>query len=485
MKKLVPYLLLFTVIACQEEELNQEELNPDNQIVSLRINTFEISIDHASHEIVVIADYGEDLTDVLATIKLPAGASCDPDLSAPLDLSEDVKLEVTAENGDKVTYSVKVKKRPGISSFKVYGREALINNNMITFDIYQSSDLTSIQPVVALGEGLTISPSIDQPIDFTKPVTFTVETEEGLSTSYQTQVNYINGVESVEFYIGNHSSTGYVNSGNIISIDVSYTKVEKYLEDYLINIQPRLLNGFSKTDNIVMDHFLTDLTFAVTDPLGNEEKYTISFKNTENEILSFQNPEVFQSYPSDWGRRNYTGVVGDDFRGMPDTHCYLIYVWSYVDLSRFSLIATVSEGASIQEGNNTPLDFTNDRYITVISESGHSQKYLIRIKPYTVQFTDYHGYIRNCDSQKSTTPQSFTIKYRSYDKLETVSLVDQSDANHIIDLTINSNYYTSPGKFANISLGYPEAIPEGDYYLTGTLENGDSFSLTQGLCFYE
>lgn len=68
--------------------------------------------------------------------------------------------------------------------------EALIDSGTagISIDVVYGTNITSLTPNVVLSSGATISPSVNDPIDFTDPVVFTVTSESGKTKEWRVTV---------------------------------------------------------------------------------------------------------------------------------------------------------------------------------------------------------------------------------------------------------------------------------------------------------
>ena len=89
--------------------------------------------------------------------------------------------------------------------------EATIDNdNMnITATVPYGTDVTRLTPVITVSEGATVNPASGMPMDFTRPVIYTVTAEDGSQASYAVTVSIdtperlilgVWGVEKIEYY---------------------------------------------------------------------------------------------------------------------------------------------------------------------------------------------------------------------------------------------------------------------------------------------
>ena len=87
-------------------------------------------------------------------------------------------------------YQVDVTTNKPILSFVINDLTANINHNsrMITLTVPEGTDLTQLQPIIELSEGVSISPASGTTLDFSNPVAFTVS-GNGLSEDYTAVVS--------------------------------------------------------------------------------------------------------------------------------------------------------------------------------------------------------------------------------------------------------------------------------------------------------
>ena len=182
--------LLFIVAAC-EDSLDNDGLDLDSpsNVTSFKINGVDGTIDQKKATIGLILPYGTNIAAVTPEVILQTGATSNLNFDAPIDFSKPVKFRVINGNLFK-DYTVAVVVLSPIKSFKINDVSATVNdaNKTIKLVLPQDTDLTALQPIIELTEGVSITPTSGTTIDFTNPVTFVI-TSNGTSVNYTATVS--------------------------------------------------------------------------------------------------------------------------------------------------------------------------------------------------------------------------------------------------------------------------------------------------------
>lgn len=171
-------LLFLTLLSCEDSFDNTGfETNVPVSITSFSIAGTEATINQDTGAISVILPYGTSITNQVAAVGLPDGADINVDFSQPMDFSQAISFRVVNGNLYK-NYTVTVSVASPIISFKINDVAATINNtaHTILLTLPTGTDLTALQPVIELSEGVSISPASGSTLDFTNPVVFEVST---------------------------------------------------------------------------------------------------------------------------------------------------------------------------------------------------------------------------------------------------------------------------------------------------------------------
>lgn len=181
--------LLFMVTACEDSfENGGFDVNSPSNVISFKINGTAGEIDQKTGKINVTLPYGSDITAVIPQVVMEEGATSNLDLTNPINFTIPVKFRVINGNLFK-DYTVTVTVLSPIKSFVINGITATINDvsKTITMTLPDNTNLTALQPVIELTNGVSISPASGATIDFTNPVTFVV-TSNGKSVNYTANV---------------------------------------------------------------------------------------------------------------------------------------------------------------------------------------------------------------------------------------------------------------------------------------------------------
>jgi len=189
--------LLFTILSCEDSfDKSDFETNVPVSVMAFSINGTPGVIDQGTGKITVTLPFGSNITAVMPQITLPEGATINLDMATAMDFTSAVIFRVVNGNLFK-DYTVNVTVSNPITSFKINEVAGVINNGAktITVTLSEGTDLTALQPVIVLSEGVTITPASGTTIDFSSPVAFTV-TNGTVSAVYTVTVSLpVEGIE--------------------------------------------------------------------------------------------------------------------------------------------------------------------------------------------------------------------------------------------------------------------------------------------------
>lgn len=172
------------VLSACKKNTSDLKLNADAEMTTFTANGVKGTINDTTHVINVVLPFGSDVSKVTPTINLPSGATVTPASGQMVDMSLPVTYQVI--NGNIYNnYTVKASVQTAFVSFKIDTVAGVVNdiNHTITVTMPPGSDVSNVAPAITLSAGLTISPAIGTPQDFTKPVSYKV-------TSSVTSVTY-------------------------------------------------------------------------------------------------------------------------------------------------------------------------------------------------------------------------------------------------------------------------------------------------------
>jgi len=181
--------VVFTITACENSfENGGFDVNSPSNVTSFKINGVAGEIDQKTGKINVTMPYGSDITAVKPEMVLEGGATTNLDVTKPINFTNPLKFRVVNGNLFK-DYTVTTVVLSPIKSFTINGVAATINdmNKTITMTLPQGTNLKTLQPVIALTDGVSVSPASGTTIDFTNAVTFVI-TSNGKSVNYTANV---------------------------------------------------------------------------------------------------------------------------------------------------------------------------------------------------------------------------------------------------------------------------------------------------------
>lgn len=192
--------------------------------VSVSISSFQVNgvagdIDNIADEITVTLPYGTSVKALSPSIQLSMGATVSPNSGTTVDFSQPVKFRVKNGNIYK-DYKVTVQAQAPILSFKINGLTATINHSSKTISLVMpdGTNLTSLQPVIEMASGVSITPASGATINFNAPVLFTVS-NGNLTEIYTAKVTTPVSGPVVAFLGTASSRTGLTNPDEIAASD--------------------------------------------------------------------------------------------------------------------------------------------------------------------------------------------------------------------------------------------------------------------------
>lgn len=200
MKKILLYtLLLVAIFSCSTDDNDHLDLTANVDISKFVINGVEGTINNKNATINVILPLNTSLHALTPVITLPSGASVSPESGVAIDFSKSMDkgkaVEYLVKNGNLYQkYSVVVNEaRAKITKFTINNVAGVINeaNRTIKVALPDGTDLRSLKPIVEYTLGAKMTPSEGTIVDFTNPVTYTLE-YYGNTFEYKITVDYGN-----------------------------------------------------------------------------------------------------------------------------------------------------------------------------------------------------------------------------------------------------------------------------------------------------
>ncbi|MFV0331889.1 MAG: DUF5018 domain-containing protein [Dysgonomonas sp.] len=180
---------MLTFIGCGDDAFKSSE----KQITEFSIDGVNGSIDENLLTIDLTMPFGTDITSLKPSVKVSSKATVSPASGATVDFTSPVAYVVTAEDGSKVDYAVKVEvvknTEAQILTFELAGLDPVITasvdeeKKVITAAVPFGTNLKTLVPTITF-KGKEISPESGEAVDFTHPVNYRVTAEDGRIQGY-------------------------------------------------------------------------------------------------------------------------------------------------------------------------------------------------------------------------------------------------------------------------------------------------------------
>ncbi len=244
MKKLLSILFIASfIVSCSSKGGDEVvALSDENNILAFTFNVNNQIVNGDIDETFRRINFdlrGADITSLIPSISIPAGATVNPGSGFSQDFSSPKVYTVTAENGDTRSYTVTVVNTPfstekDITSFKaiIGGAEyfgAIEEQQGAIFLNPGNVDLTSLTIEMEISEYATVDPANGTSQNMEGLRTFTVTAEDGSTKEYQVYTNEP-GLFGISGFGGQGTDVRLFYSGGEMRIDgdnMSYSFGEK------------------------------------------------------------------------------------------------------------------------------------------------------------------------------------------------------------------------------------------------------------------
>ncbi len=201
-------LSLITIIYSCENDNDAIELSSENRILSFELskNSYSKAFNISENSVDGTVDSNIELTGINLNIAISEKASITPSPSSITAITGPFTFTVIAENGDERIYNVSINRElsaeNSILDFRIndnnFSTFATINNdnNTITQRLPQTVSLSNLDVSITFSERATITPSIDNLIDFSEPVSLTVTSESGIERTYIVNIAHMDEIFS-------------------------------------------------------------------------------------------------------------------------------------------------------------------------------------------------------------------------------------------------------------------------------------------------
>ncbi|MEN8227529.1 MAG: DUF5018 domain-containing protein, partial [Bacteroidota bacterium] len=366
-------------IAMQEWTVSVVVLpNTETDIVSFSL-TEKVApalLDNLLHTISVEVPYGTDVTALVPTIGISAGATIDPASGIAADFSSPVVYTVTAEDGiamQEWTVSVVVLPNTETDILSLSLTEqtgpATIDNlpHTVSVEVPYGTDVTALVPTIGLSAGATIDPASGVAADFSSPVVYTVIAVDGITTQdWTVTVAVLPNTETdiVSFSLAEEAGPAAIdNLPHTVSVEVPYgTDVTALIPTIGLSDGATILpvNG-------VATDFSSPVVYTVTAEDGvTMQEWTVTvviLPNTETDIVSFSLAE--QTGPA---------IIDSELNNIT------IEVVKETDVTALVPTIELSAGANIDPGSGISADFSSVVVYRVTAEDGdNSQEWNVTV----------------------------------------------------------------------------------------------------------
>ena len=257
------------------------------KITSFELGGAEGIIDEGSKTISIVVSETVDLVDIIPDELVFEGKSIYPNPTVERDFTQPQTYTVVAVDNSEVTYTIEVTRQKNgaeITEFEILGYPGVIDpvTKTITVELPYGTDVSDVPPSkVVYSDGATIEPDVTEKQDFTEPVEYTVESEDGLNENTYTVIADV--ADQYDNFITEFKLDGV--NGSITNIGANLGTITINIRDYIgapdwSNIAPDLI---TISDGATIDYpastprdFTTSLLYTVTGRLSGDRVYTVS-----------------------------------------------------------------------------------------------------------------------------------------------------------------------------------------------------------------
>ncbi len=213
---------------------------------SLAQQTGPETIDNLLYVVTVEVPYATDISALVPTIRLSAGATVAPVSGVAADFSVPVVYSVTAEDGVTtqdwtVTVVIMPNTKADIVDFSLVQQTgpAIIDNNLhtVSIEVEKETDVSALVPLISVSEGAAIDPVGGVSADFSAPVIYTITAEDGIISQEWTVSVTVDPAVSVKSEYASISINVYPNPAR----EVVYVEVSQGGDIYLRDIMGRVV----------------------------------------------------------------------------------------------------------------------------------------------------------------------------------------------------------------------------------------------------
>lgn len=456
------FLLLFMEYSCKEEMI---VLSDENDLISLLIDESAIAVSHSASnaEIILTIPFDFDLSQSFGiTTLISDGASIFPSGNT-INLNNVTSFVVTAENGDRKRYEIRIVRLPNdanfIQSFSIEHENEIIegeidqNSNEISLDLPSSFDFSSFDPEITISENATLTTNQVDEIDFESSLSYTVTSESGSAKNYTVRFNRIENDENQILFF-DVSPDGESFLSGTIDHDLNQILLEiPFNYDIRSLTVSAVLSPFAEIEpslDLQFD-FTKEISFEVHAENGEQRTYAIVIdreEDQENYITSFSFPDENGGFIQ---ANSIDDVTGNIIMEVP---------FGY-DLNAVVPSIEISSNATINPSISNPQNFNESVEYSVSSPEGIIRTYSVMTSflPNTENFI--------LTFTIPTGDETINGAINNENNTITLSVPFAFDLTNVVpEITVSANASVSPNS------GLSQNIEENTVY-TVSAENGD------------
>lgn len=286
---LIVVLNLLVVISCKKDKLSDENFISS---FSMQIgeNNYEGIIDNKSNSIQISdVPFNTNLESINTQISVSDRAEVNPASGTSQNFTQSVSYTVTAENGEKRTYTIIIKREPNdenyITKFSISVGSNIVEgsidnkSNTVKLNIPDKFDITSIKPDIEISTNATISPLKDQLQNFENEIEYEITSESGEKRTYSVLSTIESGLNDensiLEFRINGGT---FITNATINNYDDSITqRVPQSVDLSNLNISISIPDYATITPEITnLKDFSQPVAVKVISESGIEKTYDVS-----------------------------------------------------------------------------------------------------------------------------------------------------------------------------------------------------------------
>lgn len=267
-------------------------------------------INEDKHEIVLEVPYNANTASLIPYIETSEGTGVSPSSGTPNDFTKEQIYTVTARDGSKQDYAVKVTRRKNseklIKSYTVKINDIAVagtidhNEGTISLVVPYNSDVSKLVPEITVSDNAVVNPDSGQEINFSNGVVIPhiVTAEDGSTKEYKASVSFAKNTEKafLEFGFLNPKAVGkIIEADHTIGVKVPFgtdaTNLAGLAAVFKCSDNARVeVGGKEQVSGQTVQNFTNPVEYCVYAQDGSNQKYTVTVTvagEAEKEITEF------------------------------------------------------------------------------------------------------------------------------------------------------------------------------------------------------